>query len=104
MCLKIYKLDPAPAHFLSAPGLAWKAAVKKTGVKLELLLTDIGMILMVEKGIRGGIKKELYGPFLWMGFNCLKTTEPLLGGSLLFTAKFPEIPSTHLIHLGKMKD
>ena len=40
MCLKIYKLDPAPAHFLSAPGLAWKAAVKKTGVKLELLLTD----------------------------------------------------------------
>ena len=27
-----------------------------------------------------------------MGFNCLKATEPLWGGSLLFTAKFPEIP------------
>ena len=26
-----------------------------------------------------------------MGFNCLKATEPLWGGSLLFTTKFPEI-------------
>ena len=25
-----------------------------------------------------------------MGFNCLKATEPLQGGSLLFTIKFPE--------------
>ena len=33
--------------------------------------------------------KKLYSPFLWMGFNCLKATEPLRGGSLLFTIKFP---------------
>ena len=46
MCIKIYELDPA--KFLSAPGLAWQAALKKAKVKLELL-TDI------EKGIRGGI-------------------------------------------------
>ena len=52
MCLKICHLDPA--KFLSAPGLAWKAALKKTEVKLELL-TDIDMLLMVKKGIRGGI-------------------------------------------------
>ena len=51
MCLNIYQLDPA--KFLSAPGLAWQAALKKTAVKLELL-TDIDMLLMVEKGIRGG--------------------------------------------------
>ena len=38
MCLKIYELDPA--KFLSAPGLAWKAAFKKAEVKFELL-TDI---------------------------------------------------------------
>ena len=38
-----------------------------------------------------------------MGFNCLKATEPLKGGSLLFTTKFPEIPGTHLIDLGKTK-
>ena len=48
-CIEIYELDPA--HFLSASGLAWQACLKETGVKLELL-TDIDMLLMVEKGIR----------------------------------------------------
>ena len=32
MCIKVYELDPA--HFLSAPGLAWQACLKKTAVKL----------------------------------------------------------------------
>ena len=57
MCLEIYELDPA--KFLSAPGLAWQAALKKAKVKLELL-TDIDMLLMVEKGIRGGICHSIY--------------------------------------------
>ena len=52
MCIKIYELDPA--KFLSAHGLAWQADLKKTKVKLDLL-NDINMLLMVEKGIRGGI-------------------------------------------------
>ena len=51
-CLKVYELDSA--HFLSLPGLAWQAYLKKTNVKLELL-TDYDMLLMVEEGIRGGI-------------------------------------------------
>ena len=50
MCLKIYKLDPA--KFLSTPELAWQATLKKTKVKLDLL-TDIDLLLMVEKGIKG---------------------------------------------------
>ena len=37
-----------------APGSVWQATLKKIEVKLELL-TDIGMLLMFEKGIRGGI-------------------------------------------------
>ena len=41
--------------------------------------------------------------FLWMGFNCLRAKEPITGGKLLFTTKFPEIPDTHLIDLGRMK-
>ena len=52
ICLKIYELDPA--KFLSAPGLVWQVALIKTKVKLYIL-TDIDMMLMVEKGIRGGI-------------------------------------------------
>ena len=50
--IKVYELDPA--HFLSAPGKAWQACLKKTGMKLELL-TGVDILLMVEKGIRGGI-------------------------------------------------
>ena len=56
-CIEIYGLDPA--HFLSAPGLAWQACLKKTKVKLELL-TDIDMLLIVEKGIRGGICQAIH--------------------------------------------
>ena len=50
LCLEIYPLDAV--KFLSVLGLAWQAALKKTKVKL-ILLTDIDMILMVEKEIRG---------------------------------------------------
>ena len=38
---------------MSAPGLAWQACLKKTGVELELL-TDIDMLLMGVKWTRGG--------------------------------------------------
>ena len=51
-CIKTYELDPI--HFISLPGLAWQACLKKTGVELQLL-TDYDMLLMIEKGIRGGI-------------------------------------------------
>ena len=44
MCLDIYKLDPT--YFVSVPGLAWQACLKKTGVILELS-TDYDMILMI---------------------------------------------------------
>ena len=46
MCLRFYYLDTA--KFLSVPGLAWQAALKKTEVKSELL-SDTDTLLMVEK-------------------------------------------------------
>ena len=49
-----YELDPT--YFLSAPGLSWEARLKLTKVKLELF-TDLNMLLMFEKGIRGGISQ-----------------------------------------------
>ena len=51
-CIEIYGLDPS--HFLSAPGLAWQACLKKTEVKLKLL-TDYHKLLMIEEGIKGGM-------------------------------------------------
>ena len=51
-CDEIYELDPV--HFVSAPGLAWQARLKKAKVKLELI-TDYNMLLIIKKGIRGGI-------------------------------------------------
>ena len=51
-CIEIYGLDPS--CFLSTPGLAWQACLKKTNINLELL-TDIDMLLMIESEIRGGM-------------------------------------------------
>ena len=56
-CLENYGLDPS--HFYTAPGLAWKACLKKTGVRLKLLL-DPDMLLMFERGIRGGIRQSVH--------------------------------------------
>ena len=56
-CVRIYELDSSKC--LSAPGLVWQAASKKTEVKLELL-TDVDMLLMVKKGIRGEICHVIY--------------------------------------------
>ena len=52
VCLQHYKLDPA--WYFTAPGLAWDACLKMTQVELELL-HDQDMLLMIEKGIRGGV-------------------------------------------------
>ena len=52
MCSKSYELDLP--HSLSAPELVWQAYLKKTEVKLELL-TDVDILLMIEKRIRVGI-------------------------------------------------
>ena len=57
ICVEIYELDCA--KFISAPELAWQAALKKTNVKLDPL-TDIEMLVMVEKVIKGGICHSVY--------------------------------------------
>ena len=45
-CIKLFEL--APAHFLSAPKLAWQTCLNKTEIEVELLelLTDIDMLLI----------------------------------------------------------
>ena len=52
VCLDNYRLDPM--FYYTAPGLAWDACLKIAKVRLELL-TDYDMLMMIEKGIRGGV-------------------------------------------------
>ena len=56
-CLEIYELNPA--RFFTLPGLAWKGALKKTKAKFDLS-TNIDMLLMVEKSIRGRICQAIH--------------------------------------------
>ena len=76
-CLRHYKLDPA--HFYTSPGLAWKACLKCTGIRLELL-TNPDMLLMFEWGIRGGITQAVRkyaaanNPYMGDKFNPNKDT------------------------------
>ena len=81
-CIEIYGIDPSSFH--SAPGLAWQASFKKTGVKLELL-TDINMLLMVEKGIRG-----------WM---CQSTHRYVKANNKYMKNYDKKIESSHLTYL-----
>ena len=52
ICLGIYELDTV--KFISPPGLTWQVALKKRRVELDLS-TGIDMLLMVGKGVTGGI-------------------------------------------------
>ena len=45
--------------FLSAPGLAWQACLKKTELELELI-KDVDMLLMVEKEMREGVCHAIF--------------------------------------------
>ena len=49
-----YELDPA--HYCTLPAFTWDAMLKYTRVELELL-TDVDMLLFVERGIRGGLSQ-----------------------------------------------
>lgn len=56
-CKIVYGLDPA--HYYTTPGLSWDAMLKYTNVELELI-TDIDILLFIERGIRGGISQCNY--------------------------------------------
>ena len=81
LCLKIYGLDPV--YYFTAPGLAWDACLKITNINLELL-SDLDMLLMFEKGIRGGISMisnrygEANNKYMSKGFNRNKLKKYLM--------------------------
>ena len=52
MCINVY--DLGPVHCNTAPRLSWDALLKLTKILLDLI-TDPDMLLMIEKGVFGGI-------------------------------------------------
>ena len=48
------KFEIDPAHYGTAPQMAWDAMLKKTDVTLDLI-TDPSMYQMIEGGMRGGV-------------------------------------------------
>ncbi|XP_070153685.1 uncharacterized protein [Polyergus mexicanus] len=53
-CIESYGLDPAYYYTLS--GYTWDAMLKHTNITFELL-TDIDMVMFIERGIRGGLSQ-----------------------------------------------
>ncbi|XP_071648502.1 uncharacterized protein [Temnothorax longispinosus] len=51
-CVASYGLDPA--YYYTLPGFTWDAMLKHTCINFELL-TDIDMVMFIERGIRGGL-------------------------------------------------
>ena len=81
VCLNNYGLDPA--HFYTAPGLAWKACLKKTGIRRLELLLDRDMLLMFERGIRGAVMQSVHrwavanNPYIGSEYDPKKPTKYL---------------------------
>ncbi|RLU15824.1 hypothetical protein DMN91_011580, partial [Ooceraea biroi] len=53
-CINSYGLDPA--YYYTLPGFTWDAMLKHTRINFELL-TDIDMVMYIERGIRGGLSQ-----------------------------------------------
>lgn len=80
-CIKLYELDPA--HYYTLPGYSWDCMLKHTKVAIELL-TDIDMLLFVERGLRGGISQcsnrysEANNQYMGTDFDVSKPTKYLM--------------------------
>ena len=69
--------------FLSVPGLDSKYVKKNTEEKLELL-TDIDILLMVKKGIRGAICDAIHR-YATANNKCLKNVKKTMNHHILCT-------------------
>ena len=71
-----------PCHCFSAPGLTWQCGFKYTNINLDLL-SDYDMLLMIEKGIRGGFSGVLGSRYVKANNKYLKDYNPSLPSNYL---------------------
>ena len=64
--------------------------------------TVVGLKKQRVKKNRMKLQKNFMVPFYGWGLT-VSRLEPLWGGGLLYNTKFPEIPGTHFINLGRVK-
>lgn len=81
-CLSVYGLDPA--HSYTLPGFTWSAMLKHTKIKLELL-TDVDMLLFIERGTRGGLSQVCSKRYVEANNKYMPNYDP-------------NLPSTYLIY------
>ena len=97
----------APQYSLCQFSVSWRHNILYISFPVKYFLFDSSQVKRsLTCSIKSVVKKKkkIYGPFLWMGFNCLKATdESPRGDSLLFTTHYPGVPGGHLIDLGRMK-
>ncbi|XP_036140462.1 uncharacterized protein LOC118644854 [Monomorium pharaonis] len=78
-CLESYGLDPA--HYYTLPGYTWDAMLKYTKITFELL-TDIDMVMFIERGIRGGLS-QCSGRYAQANNKYMQTYDPSKPSSYL---------------------
>ncbi|EZA48753.1 hypothetical protein X777_13146 [Ooceraea biroi] len=70
-CINSYGLDPA--YYYTLPGFTWDAMLKHMRINFELL-TDIDIVMFVERGIRGGLSQFRTGMRKLTISTCSRTT------------------------------
>lgn len=102
MTLDYYKLDAC--QYFTSPGLAWEAALKMTGISLDLI-TDPLMYNFFELGLRGGVSmiskkySKANHPEI-QGYDPTKPTKSLiyLDANNLYGGGGHAFPPSHRIH------